>query len=469
MPRLPILRPKIKFNQQFTDEPPSNIPQTAYLRIDDEIKHIWESQYQADSNFTATDGVNSLMQSGAEIAVEISDADELAGVLSSSVVEPATTNFYQPPSKESPPEEIAQSQIQVAGIAELSHPVAITAIEIVQLSPPENIDVEHITDEIASTSSLETESDIDEQFTDEVPFSTPQIAYSRIDVEIKPIMNSKLQSDSDITSAEGVDSPVQADEETSAEISDADELAGIWPTEAIEPAVLDSEQLLSSEVTSEEIVASQIHVARGTDLIEPVQHDANQVEPEYLPAPTFLALGINQTTSDLDKETTNDKTVGLNDSSLVDQMPLATDQLAYAIPKIEPTPIREEFHATYKTPLKDVPQRETDPPEITTTEQIIEPEVDESETKRKEAVSDTAAENQPEFDNSSPLTIQESSDHTELAETDQKLIPKERHQVASIDPVQPTVNSSDQGTTNTVTQKIDLGGISSDVGAEIRN
>ncbi len=458
------LETETKFDKQLTDEPPSNIPQIAYLSIDDEIEHIWKSKYQADSDIIATDGVISPMQAGAEIAVDISDADELAGILFSGVVEPATKKIDRQPTKVSSPEKIAESQIEVASIAELSHPVSITAIEDLQFSPLEIVDGEHITDDIASTASLETEYDIDEQFTDEAPLNISQTVYSRIDEEIKHITNFELQSNSDITSAERVDSPVQAGKEISANISDADELAGIWSAEAIEPAVVDSDQLLSSELTTEEIVASQIQVASANELIEPVQQDANQAEPEYLPAPTFLVSGINQTTSDLDKETTNEKTSGLNDSWLTDQVPTAANQLAYAIPKPDPTPIREKIHATYKTPLKGESLRDADPPDNTTTEQVIEPEVDdESETKWKEAVSETTVENQPEFDNSSPFTIQESPDRTDFAETDEKSIPKEKHQVASIDPVQPTMNSSDQRTANTVTQITGLGRISSDV------
>ena len=455
----PSLETESDIDEQFNNEPPSYIFQTAYSRIDDEIKYVTESEHQEDSDITLADGVNLPIQAGEEIAMDISDADEFGGILSSVVVEPAITKFNQPPAKGSSTEEIVESQIQVAGIAELSHPVSITAIQAVQYSPPEMIDDEHVMDKIVATPSLETETNFDEQFTDEPPSDIPQTVYSRIDDEIEHVREFEHQSDSDITSAEEVDSPMQAGSEKSGDILDADELAGIWPTEAIEPAVLDSDQLLSSEVTPEDIVESQIQVASATDLIEPVQHDANQVEPDYLPTPTFLVSGFNQTTSDFDKEAKNERTVGLNDSWLTDQVPSTTDQLAYAPPNLEPTPIREEIQATNKTPLEDEPLREADPPEITTTEQVIEPEVNVSETNRKET-----AENQPEFDNSSPLTIQESPDRTDSVETDEKSIPKERYQVASIDPVQSTVNSSAQGTTNVVTQKTGIGSISSDVG-----
>ena len=227
---------------------------------------------------------------------------------------------------------------------------------------------------------------------------------------------SDYKLESDITPVETPNVPVLTNAQLAAEIPDAEELAGSWPTEEIEPAVVDSDHLPSSEVTSEEIEASQIQVASASDLIEPVQHETYQVEPEFLPSPTFPVSGINQTTTDLDKETTNEKTVGLNDSWFTGQLPTVNDQLAYTPPKLEPTPIREEIHATYKTPLEDEPLREADPPEITNTEQVIELEVDGSETKLMETASETSVESQPEFDNSSPLTIHESPGRIDLAE-----------------------------------------------------
>ena len=329
-------------DEQFTNEPHSNIPQTAYSRIDDEIERIWEFEHQADSDIPHAGSVDSPLQTSAGIAVDNSDADELAGIWPTEAIEPATTKFDQPPVKEPSPEKFVESQIQVADIAEMSHPVSITAIEVVQFSPSEMIDGEHITDEVASTSSLETKSNIDEQLNDNAPSDIIQITYSTIEAKIDRSMETDYQPVSNITPVENSSVSVLSSAELVAEKRDADELAGIWPTEAKEPAIVDSDQLPSSEVAPQEIVASQIQVANATDLIKTVQHDANQVEPENLPAPTFSGFGNQSDNIQIwIKRLQTKKLSVLNDSWITDQVPSATDHFAYAPPKLEPTPIRD--------------------------------------------------------------------------------------------------------------------------------
>ena len=139
-------------------EPVENLAsQVTNSRIDNEIEHIRESSQNLVSNITPFEFSHFEMHKSAEVKVDSSDADKIAGVWPTDVKEPATTKFDQQLSKEPTPEEIAESQIQVADIDALSNPVSITAIEVVQFSPPEITDDEHITDEIASTSNFETE------------------------------------------------------------------------------------------------------------------------------------------------------------------------------------------------------------------------------------------------------------------------------------------------------------------------
>ncbi len=437
---------KTNFDEQFTHYAPSNPIQIAYSRIDDGLDHSIDFEFQPVSEITPTE--NSILQEqmSGEQFVDISDADELAGIWPTEAIEPATLAFNQPPSNKPTSEISANSEIEVASISELPDSVALPSTETSQGPPPEIIELTH--------------------FTENVPaISISQTAYFGFDDGIEHSTEADQQLKPNITPVETSNVPIPASSELVAEISDADELAGIWSTEAIEPATIEFEPSSSNEPIFEEIEEFQGLFADSADLSEPVQLSAYETEPKSQLVPTAPVPVINQTTftTDLDEETPNTETVGLNDSLFSNQAPSGTDQLAYAPTKLEPKPIQEEILAAYKTPLEDESLREADPLKFTTTEQVIEPEVDKSETKRKEKVSDTTVENQPEFDNSSPLTNQESPDRTDLAETDENSIPKEMHQVASLDPIQPAVNSSDQGTTNTVTQKSGLDSISSDV------
>ncbi|MYD78242.1 MAG: hypothetical protein F4239_04925, partial [Gammaproteobacteria bacterium] len=404
---------KTNFDEQFTNYAPSNPIQTAYSRIDDGLDHLTNSEFQPVSEITPTE--NSILpeQKSAEHFSEVSDADELAGIWSTEAIEPATLVFDQPPSNEPTSEKNADFEIQVASISELPNSVENLTKKTSQISPTNFLVTEHVTEQVST--------------------NFDQTVYFEIDSETEIMAESDYQLESDITPVEIPSAPELVNAELAVEIPDADELAGIWPTEAIEPAVLDSDQLLSSEVKPEEIVASQTHVASATDLIEPVQHDANQVEPEYLSAPTILASGVNQITSDLDKEITNENTVDLNDSRLTDQALTATDQLAYAIPQLEPTPTREEIFTSENAPSIDGIQLENSPTENLTEAKGTEPKVDELITKQQARIPETIQENQPEVDDSSPSNSQVSPDLREVTENERITILKERQQVASVD------------------------------------
>ncbi len=462
---------------------PADVREPATTRVDQSPSkrslpdEIVESQSQdagiADlSQPVSVTAIEIVQHSPPEFIDDEQFTDELAGIFSSGIVEPAPSKLDQPPPTGSSPEEIVESQIQHAGITDSSHSDSVTAIEVVQHSPPKNINDERITDKTVSTSSLETETAFAEQFTDETPSNTSQIAYTGFEDEIQHITDSELQPNLDITSAQGADLPVQSGTELSADISDADELAGIWSTEETDPVSVNFDQVSLKEPTTEKVIKSesQVQITKFAELAVPIQQVANQAAAKPQPVTSEFNPVANRVTSppiytpELDEQVSDAKAVDLNDSWLSDSEKSATIQMAYATPELEPTPIREEIHATHKTPLENEPLSQTDAPEYSITEQVIEPEIDESETKRNETVSETTDDNSPGSDNSSPLTIQESPHSTDFAETDENSIPKEKYQVASLDPVQQTVNSNDEDTANTITQITNLGGITSDVG-----
>ena len=83
-------------------EPVENLTsQVSNSRIDNEIEHKTESGQDLVSNITPFEFSLFEMHESAEAVVDSSDADKIAGIWLTDVIEPETTKFDQPPSKES--------------------------------------------------------------------------------------------------------------------------------------------------------------------------------------------------------------------------------------------------------------------------------------------------------------------------------------------------------------------------------
>ena len=227
--------------------------QMAHLRIDKEIENWMESLNEPVSDMQPTEVSNLQVPTSSEFIADVSDADELAGIWSSETIESVSVNFEQLPLNESTPEEIAEpeAQAEAAEVVELPEPVSIPKTEIAQVAVADVIDIELFDREIYSTPSIEHKTRIDEQIANYAPSNSIEIADSRIDEGIEYLTDSDFQPVSDTTPTETSIQPEQKSIDQIADYSDADELAGIWSTEAKEPATIEFERSPSNEPAPE--------------------------------------------------------------------------------------------------------------------------------------------------------------------------------------------------------------------------
>ena len=438
----PGIEHKTRIDEQFANYAPSNSIEIAHSRIDEGIEYLTDSDFQPVSDNTPIETSIHLEQKSVDQFADFTDADELAGIWSTEAKEPATIEFERLPSREAASETTVESENQVASISELPNSVENLITEFSQVPPPEFIELAHFTEEVTANTSSQT-------------------AYFGINDDINLISEVDHQVKSNIAPVEISSVPLPASSELVASKSDADDLAGIWPTELIEPATIEFERSPSNEPKSEEIVEIQSLFASTTDLSEQIQPATQETEPKAQPVPTAPVSVVNQTaySTDLDEEVSNAKTVDLNDSWLNNQAPSATGQLAYAPPKLEPKPIRKDISNSENTLSDDGFQLESRPTEYLPEANGAEQKADEQTTIQQASVPEATQENQPEVDDTRP-----SPDLLEVTESERTSIPNERQQVASIGSVQQSVKSNHQDTMNNVTQEASLGGISADVG-----